>query len=254
MSSSAQGQEPKTVLLGVVGVLAFLAFWQVAGMNGWGGLTLPPLDRVLAEFANPQRQGLFTRAAAASIGALGQGLLVGTLLGVGCAVVTRLVPVLWEGLDNLAALINAIPSIALAPVFMLMFNPDTVPVAISSMSVYFVTYVAARSALSGTPKAYGDLMSVLGASRFSRLRHVEWPSALPGIATALRLSVPVALVGVVVGEWFGAPRGFGLIMISAMQNFQIPLLWATVLLVAVCSLALYLAFTALERFVYGKFN
>lgn len=244
----------KPVLLGAIGIGVFLALWQVAGVNGWGGMTLPALDRVLLEFTNPQRQGLFMRAAGASIASLGLGLLYGTLLGVGLAIVTRLLPILWDGLDNFAALVNAIPSIALAPVFMLMLTPDAVPIAIATMSVYFVTYVASRSALDGTPAAYRDLMSVLGSSRINRMRMVEWPSALPGIATALRLNVPIALVGVVVGEWFGAPRGFGLIMISAMQNFQIPLLWATVLLVAVCSLALYFAFTLLERRVYKRFT
>lgn len=254
MSGQAEHSPLSPPVLGVLGILLFLGFWQLAGANGWGGLTLPALDRVLAEFANPQRQALFLRAAGASLASLGLGLLYGAMLGIGLALMTRILPFLWEGLDNLAALVNAIPSIALAPIFMLMFTPETVPVAIAAMSVYFVTYVATRSALAGTPRAYGDLMGVLGASRWRRLRHVEWPSALPGIATALRLSVPVALVGVVVGEWFGAPRGFGLIMISAMQNFQIPLLWATVLLVAICSLTLYLVFTALEKLIYRRFT
>lgn len=244
----------RNIVLGSIGILAFLALWEVAGSNGWGGLTLPPLSKVLLEYTSAQRQGLFLRAMQASLSALAQGLALGVILGVGAAALTRLLPPFQEGLDGFAALVNAIPAIALAPIFMLLLSPETVPVAIAALNVFFVAYVAARTGLTSASAAHNDVMSALGASHWRRFRLLDLPSALPAIASALRLAVPVALVGIVVGEWFGAPRGFGLIMISAMQNFQIPLLWATVLLTSLCSMVLYLAFTGLERLILVRYR
>jgi ABC-type nitrate/sulfonate/bicarbonate transport system permease component len=56
------------------------------------------------------------------------------------------------------------------------------------------------------------------------------------------------------GEWFGAPRGLGIVIVNAMQNFQIPLLWAAVLLATVVSLALFGLASAVERAAYGRFR
>jgi NitT/TauT family transport system permease protein len=70
----------------------------------------------------------------------------------------------------------------------------------------------------------------------------------------MKLAIPVAFIGAIVGEWFGASRGLGLLMVSAMQNFQIPLLWSAVLIVTLASLALFGLMSLVERLVYGRFQ
>jgi NitT/TauT family transport system permease protein len=70
----------------------------------------------------------------------------------------------------------------------------------------------------------------------------------------MKLAVPAALIGAIIGEWFGAPRGLGLLILSAMQNFQMLLLWSAVLLTALVSLTLFGALTLLERLVYERFR
>ena len=65
--------------------------------------------------------------------------------------------------------------------------------------------------------------------------------------------MPAALIGTVIGEWFGAPRGLGVLIVNAMQNFQIALLWSVVVLIAMTSLTLYLLLTMLERACYARF-
>jgi len=83
---------------------------------------------------------------------------------------------------------------------------------------------------------------------------LELPAALPTIASGARLSLCAAMIGAVLGEWFGAPHGLGLIVIGAMQNFQIPLLWCAVLLIAAASIVVYAAATVLEAAVYRTFS
>ena len=82
---------------------------------------------------------------------------------------------------------------------------------------------------------------------------LDLPAALPSLSSGLKLAVPVSLIGAVIGEWFGAPRGLGVLIVNAMQNFQIPLLWSAVTLIAGASLALYSALTLLERACYARF-
>jgi len=67
-------------------------------------------------------------------------------------------------------------------------------------------------------------------------------------------TVPAALIGVIIGEWFGSPRGLGVLVINAMQNFQIPLLWSAVVLAVVSSLTLYGIFGLLQRAAQERFR
>src|SRR6266404_183084 len=72
--------------------------------------------------------------------------------------------------------------------------------------------------------------------------------------SVLRLAWPAALIGAIIGEWFGAPRGIGILIINAMQNFQIVLLWSAVLLAVGTSLVVYGLLTLLERAAYARFG
>ncbi|MET0209560.1 MAG: ABC transporter permease subunit, partial [Burkholderiaceae bacterium] len=76
----------------------------------------------------------------------------------------------------------------------------------------------------------------------------------PSVVSGLKLAVPAALVGTLIGEWFGAPRGLGVLILNAMENFQIPLLWSAVLLTLVASLSLYALCGVLERIVEARFQ
>ena len=63
-----------------------------------------------------------------------------------------------------------------------------------------------------------------------------------------------SFIGAILGEWFGAPQGLGLVILNAMQNFQIRLMWAAVTVAAVMSLTGFLAAAALEKFVARRFG
>jgi ABC-type nitrate/sulfonate/bicarbonate transport system permease component len=110
------------------------------------------------------------------------------------------------------------------------------------------------SGLSSVPVAHRELFAVLGANTFTRYLRLELPSAMPTLASGLRLAWPAALIGAIIGEWFGAPCGIGILIINAMQNFQIVLLWSAVLLAVTISLLFYGILTVLERAAYQQFQ
>ena len=163
-------------------------------------------------------------------------------------------PALRPGVDRLATVVNALPGIALGPILIVTLSPAATPMALATINVFFLTYVAAGAGLASASAANQDLFSVLGASSVVRLVRLELPAALPTIASGSRLSVTAAMIGAVLGEWFGAPHGLGLIIIGAMQNFQIPLMWSAVLLIAAASILFYGLATVIEKAAYRRFR
>ncbi|WP_128912299.1 ABC transporter permease [Granulicella sibirica] len=88
-----------------------------------------------------------------------------------------------------------------------------------------------------------------GAGRWKRLLYLDAVSALPALLSGMKLAVTTAMIGAVVGEWFGAPTGLGIVILNTMQNFQIPLMWAAVLVVAAISLTGYGVIGLVEQVV-----
>jgi NitT/TauT family transport system permease protein len=139
-------------------------------------------------------------------------------------------------------------------VFIIVGGQETAPVAISALNVFFLLYVAASSGFASSSRAHRDLFAVLGGSSLMRLWRLDLPAALPAITSGFKLAVPAALVGTLIGEWFGAPRGLGVLIVNAMENFQIPLLWSAVLLTLIASLVLYALCGLLERAAEARFQ
>jgi NitT/TauT family transport system permease protein len=244
----------KQTLLGAVGIALFLALWEAIGQLGLAGISWPALSAVLDMLTDESRLPLFERALGATLGSTALGYLWGAGTGLALATLAHLLPLLRRGADRLAAVLNSVPSIALGPIFLVLLSRDSTPAAVSSIHVFFIVFVSVSSGLQRATAAHRDLFSVLGADRLKRFARLELPAALPALASGLRLAWPAALIGAIIGEWFGAPRGIGILIINAMQNFQIVLLWCAVLLAVGASLFFYGLLTLLERAAYARFG
>ncbi|MGK6314769.1 ABC transporter permease [Neorhizobium sp. DT-125] len=249
--SKRRGQD---LAYGAIGIIAFLGLWEYIGVNQLAGLTWPPLTAVLAFLFDPSRQTLFVRATSASFAMVGAGYVAGGMLGIVLAAVAHLVSPLKEGLGRLSSVIHSIPSIALAPLFIVLLSKEWSGMAIATLNVYFILFIATQSGLAAATRAHHDVFTVLGSSRFTRLIRLEAPAALPAMVSGLKYAVPAAFIGAIIGEWFGATRGLGLLMVSAMQNFQIPLLWSAVLITSAGSLISFGLMSLVERFVYARYR
>ena len=236
----------QSVLLGALGIALFLAGWEVVGQTGALGMSCPPLSAVLAVLADPARALLFQRALGATLGAVATGYGLGLVFGVVAAAAGHLLPGMRGGLDRTSSVIHAIPSVALAPLLILSLGRQATPAALAGINTYFILYVATSSGLAGTSPVLRDLMSVLGAGRWMRFVRIDLPAALPTLVSGMRMAAPGALIGAIIGEWFGASRGVGVIILNAMQNFQIALLWSMVLLTVMISLTLFWLLGAMQ--------
>jgi ABC-type nitrate/sulfonate/bicarbonate transport system permease component len=236
------------------GLVVLLVLWEILGRTQALGAAFPPASAVWDTLIAPDQRYLFQQALGTTTisalwGLAGGGLIACLVAGTGQAVG-------WTntGLDRFAVLVHAIPQVGIAPVLILVAGRVDSPRYIAMIAAFFPAYVAASRAFSSAQRVHQDLFRVLGSDRRNRLRRLLIPAAIPGLCDALRLAAPSAVLGAVLGEWFGAPQGIGVIIISSAQNYQIDQLWAAAVLATLLAAAGFGLFTALRAGAVRRFG
>jgi NitT/TauT family transport system permease protein len=238
------------VLALVVFVLAWKAVVVVAGLPPF---ILPPPETVADRFLSAWLDGTVWPHFVTTLVEIALGLVVGVGLafvaGYGLAR-----SVLFERLASpylVAA--QAIPILALAPLLVLWFgNGLASKVVICAVIVFFPVAIATMVGIRSVDARLIELARSLRATDRQVLMTIEIPAALPSIFGGLRVGVTLAVVGAVVGEWAGASKGLAVLLNLARGSlFDIPLMFATLVTIALVGVALYLVVVALERRLVG---
>jgi NitT/TauT family transport system permease protein len=142
----------------------------------------------------------------------------------------------------------ATPTVALAPLFILWFGVGILSkVIVIVLLVVFPVIINTETGLRQTPGSLIETVKSFGASRRQIFFKVELPSALPFIFAGLRLGIGRGLIGVVVAELFGARSGLGLFIQQSAETFNMPALFAGVLILAFTGIALTTCFIWIEK-------
>ena len=235
--------------LAVAGVVVLLAAAELVGRTGIAGPSWPPLSDVVIYLGEEDRRRTVVRAATTTLSSAARGLLGGIFVAAVGAAVALLLPPLRPGLDRLAALLHAVPVIALAPLLITTVGRESTSTVVAGLGAGFVMFVAFSSGLGlgGSRSTHDDVFDVLGANRVRRMVRLQLPKSVPTVLDGLTLAAPAAVLGATIGEWFGAPRGLGVLIVSAMQNFQVTLLWSAAACATLLSLIAYGLTTAVQR-------
>ena len=148
---------------------------------------------------------------------------------------------------------QATPILALAPLLALWF-PDglTGKIVICALIVFFPVAVATMVGIRSVDTGLLELGRSLRATPRQIFTTLEIPAALPSILGGMRVGVTLAVVGAIVGEWAGAERGLGvLINLARGSLFDIPLMFAALLTIALVGIALYVVVVLVERRLVG---
>ena len=148
---------------------------------------------------------------------------------------------------------QAVPILALAPLLALWFGPGlTAKVVICALIVFFPVAISTMVGVRSVDARLLELARSLRATRWQVVTTLEIPAALPAIFGGLRVGVTLAVVGAIVGDWTGADRGLGLLVNLARGSlFDIPLLFATLLTIALLGIVLYALVVLVERRLVG---
>lgn len=138
------------------------------------------------------------------------GFFIGALAGIGFGFLLARRETLAQVLDPYIVAFNGIPRIALAPIFIIWFGiGPTSKVILVVIVVFFLTFFNTYSGVKGVDIELKNILRIMGASERQILWKVTIPATVPWITTGLKLSVPYALVGAVVGEFIAASKGLG---------------------------------------------
>ncbi|MDR1936249.1 MAG: ABC transporter permease [Candidatus Accumulibacter sp.] len=173
--------------------------------------------------------------------------LIETLLAFAIGTAIGLLVGLWLALNPRAAAIadpflkamNAMPRVILAPIFALWFGLGIASkVALAVTLVFFIVFF---NVFQGVREVSPTLLAnarILGAGRRDLLRHVYLPSAMSWVFSSLHISVGMAFVGAVVGEYLGSARGVGYLILQAEGSFDILTVFAGIVVLTLCALVL----------------
>ncbi len=238
--------------LPLIGILLFIALWQaVVSLTGLPRFILPgPLLVLEAMWTNRE---LILEHALVTLAEVLIGMAVGALLGGLSAVYLAYSPAASRLVRPILVFSQAIPVFALAPILTLWLGYGLLSkVAMAVLIIYFPVTSSFYDGLVQTPRGYLDLASTMGANRRRRLLLVQVPSAMPSLASGLRLGAVYAPIGAVIGEWVGAARGLGYLMLLANGRAKIDLMFAALVVLGIMAVILYIAVDRLgQRMRHG---
>ena len=223
--------------LAVIAVL--LALWLAGIYVGGAEHFILPRPWDVAEVFY-QQYDLLAEHAVPTLIEIVLGLLLGAMLGVGCALAMAYHQPTRAWLQPALIASQAVPVFAIAPLLVLWLGYGLASkIAMATLVIFFPITVALYDGLRRIEPGWLDLAQAMGASRGAILRQIRLPAALPALATGLRLAAAVAPIAAIIGEWVGASAGLGYLMMQALARANTELGFAALLALIALAVALY---------------
>ncbi|VTY34564.1 Riboflavin transport system permease protein RibX [Xylophilus ampelinus] len=238
-------------LLSGLALVGFFVIWELVCLaSGISDLVLPrpsQIARVLIErmpLLWPHTvQTLYTTLLGFALG-VAAGIVIG--VGIGSS---RLA---YDVTYPLLVGFSSIPKVAVVPLFVVWFGAGTVPAVLTSMVIsIFPVVVNVATGLASTEPELEDVLRVLGARKRDILWNVGLPRAMPYLFASLKIAITLSFVGTVLSETVASNRGIGTVMMIASGNFDVPMVFAGLFLLAAMGVVLYALSALVERRVTG---
>ncbi|MDJ0390486.1 ABC transporter permease [Roseomonas sp. E05] len=181
--------------------------------------------------------------------------LMTTLVGFGLAIVFGLAlgvaigssSLLYHGLYPLLIGFNSVPKVAVVPILVIWFGIGTVPAIITAFLIsFFPIVVNVATGIATVEPELRDVLRALGARPTDIIRKVGLPRAMPYFFASLKIAITVAFVGSILAETVGSNAGIGQLMLVASSRFDVPLVFAGLMVTAVMGVAMYAVAAAIE--------
>jgi NitT/TauT family transport system permease protein len=235
----------------LVALAMLLALWEAAGRAGiLNPLYLPSPSQIGAALFDlfsdgriwPHLEATFT----AALGGLALGIAVGVVLGVAAALV-RLVA---ELLEPVMTLLNAVPRVILAPLFVIWLGIGLASkIALSFILVAVLIFFTVFTGIRQVDRRMVERVITLGGDRWALVRHVYLPSVTAWILSNLKIAVGFAFTGALVGEFVAATHGLGYLLSFAQSTYNAALMFALIVLILVVVLLIFGIAGRLEKYL-----
>jgi NitT/TauT family transport system permease protein len=238
MSTSARERIVRQAMPWLVSAF-LLAGWQLASMkSGISHAILPAPSEVwhaFVQYRSALAEHSLHTVVTSLIGfflALVGGVLLGLAVGAW--------PIVYSGVYPLLVAFNAIPKVALLPLFVLWCGIGALPAILTAFSLaFFPIVVNVATGLATIEPEMEDVMRALGARRDEILLKVGIPRSLPYLFASLKVAITLAFVGSVISETVASNEGIGVLMMAASSRFEVSLVFAGIIVIAVLAVAFY---------------
>lgn len=230
-------------------LIGFLALWQLASTKAWVNPTVfPPIDQIVGALWGALADGSLVddiaislqRAGIAFLAAVGLGIPLGLLMG-------QFRPV-ERALDPILQLFRQTSALALYPVFILLLGlGETSKIFVIFWATLFPILLSTIGGVTQVDTKLIEMARSYGARQTTVFARVILPASVPAIFVGLRLSATTALLLLIAAEMIGANKGIGFQVMNAQYNFQIPLMFAAIFLLAFLGLAANAVLVALQN-------
>ncbi|MGC4852744.1 ABC transporter permease [Micromonospora sp. DT4] len=227
-------------------VVALAAWWLIARLELVHPAALPPPGDVLTAFVDkPAKMLEHTWATLLEI-------LVGFVLSAGAGVLIGLSLASSRTVERmftpLLVAVNAVPKITLGPLLVVALGWGQKPIlTMVFLLCFFPIVLSTATGLTTTPADLAELVRSWNASRWQAFRKVRFPAALPQIFVGLKVAMPLAAIGAVIGEFQAGESGLGYVITQYAGVGDTATAWAAIMLVALVSILLYTALVLVER-------
>ena len=223
----------------VLTTVLFFALWEVlCRMLKVPSFILPtPSESMVALITQwstiwPNARHTLLTTSAGFLISVAVGLMLGMLFGASNSV--------YRCVNPLLVAFNSIPKVAVVPVLVLWFGIGTVPAILTAFLLsFFPIVVNVAAGIATTEPELVDVLRSIGATRTDILIKVGLPRSLPYFFASLKVAITLAFVGAIMSETVASNEGVGYLMLAASSSFQIPLVFASLLLVAILGVAMY---------------
>ncbi|KRW93167.1 ABC transporter permease [Paracoccus sp. MKU1] len=230
-------------------LVGFLILWQVASTMGWvSPAVLPPLDTIAAALWNGIASGALVDDIAISLQRSGTAFAAAVVLGIPLGLFMGQIPAVERALDPILQLFRQTSALALYPVFILLLGlGEASKVFVIFWATLFPILLATIGGVKEVDRKLIEMAQTYGATRLAVFRRVILPASVPSIFVGLRLSATTALLLLIAAEMIGANKGLGFQVMNAQYNFQVPLMFAAILLLAALGLAANFVLVTLQN-------
>ena len=230
-------------------LVALIGLWELAARLGWIDpfITSSP-SRVAATIVRLLQDGeLFTHIVVTLFETVA-GFLIGTAAGTLIAAAMWWSPVACRILDPYLVILNALPKIALGPILIVWIGAGVGSIIVMAVLISLVVTIV--TVLTGFMDITGEkqlLMRTLGATKLQIFTLVVLPAAVPTMMAALKISVGMSWVGVIVGEYLVSQAGHGYLIVYGGQVFQLDLVMASIVVLCLLAAVMYYGVAAIEK-------
>ena len=235
------------VLPPAVALAIGITFWEVwTRARDISILLVPPPSRVIDRLLD--RPGFFLGEGMTTLYEALLGLALGAAAAIAAAVLMAHSRLAERALFPLAILIKVTPVVAVAPLLVIWFGFGLWPkICVAALISFFPFLVNAVTGFRSVNPGAMEFVRSLRASPLQVFVKLRVPSALPYLFAALKVSLPLSLIGAVVAEWFSGDKGLGLVIFTANYRLDTPTLFAAIAVLAVIGVALNMIASLVER-------